>query len=113
MILAYKNLAKLDYKMNKLNIIKQLYLPKCYSRTLELDIVLADHESFTKQHDNGELTEKLIARLKSNEFLKYGGNEMEDAYKVYNLVRFRHYKQVLEGIEELIISIHECVNIME
>jgi len=31
MILAYKNLAKLDHKMNKLNIIKQLYLPKCYS----------------------------------------------------------------------------------
>jgi hypothetical protein len=29
-------------------------MPGCYARTLELDIVWADHESFTKQQDNNQ-----------------------------------------------------------
>jgi sulfur relay (sulfurtransferase) complex TusBCD TusD component (DsrE family) len=88
-------------------------MPRCYSRTLELDIVLADHEAFTKQKDSGELIDILIKKLKSNEYLMYGGSENDELEKVYKLIRFRHYKQVLEGIEELIIMIHECVTIME
>ena len=109
----YKRLEKLDYNNDKLKIIKQLYMPGCYARTLE-DIVWADHDSFTKQHDNNsELTSKLIEKLKSNEYIKYGGNEMAEVNKLYNLIRFRHYKQVLEGIEDLIVLIHDCVNIMD
>jgi hypothetical protein len=38
---------------------------------------------------------------------------MAEVNKLYNLIRFRHYKQVLEGIEDLIVLIHECVSIME
>ena len=113
MVQAYINLRKLNFKLNKISIIKQLYMPRCYSRTLELDIVLADHEAFTKQKDSGELVEILIKKLKSNEYLMYGGSENDELQKIYNLIRFRHYKQVLEGIEELIILIHECVTIME
>ena len=88
-------------------------MPRCYSRTLELDIILADHEAFTKQKDSGELIDILINKLKSNEYLMYGGSKNDELEKVYKLIRFRHYKQVLEGIEGLIIMIHECVTIME
>jgi hypothetical protein len=33
--------------------------------------------------------------------------------KLYNLIRFWHYKQVLEAIEDMIVLIHECVSIMD
>jgi hypothetical protein len=38
---------------------------------------------------------------------------MAEVNKLYNLIRFRHYKQVLEGIDDLIVLIHECVSIMD
>ena len=38
---------------------------------------------------------------------------MAEVHKLYNLIRFRHYKQVLEGIEDLIVLIYECVSIMD
>ena len=56
---------------------------------------------------------KTSSKLKSNEYIKYGGNEMAEVNKLYNLIRFRHYKQVLEGIDDLIVLIHECVSIMD
>jgi hypothetical protein len=43
----------------------------------------------------------------------YGGNEVDEMNKLYNLIRFRHYKQVLEAIEDMIVLIHECVSIMK
>jgi hypothetical protein len=89
-------MEKKQYKNDKLLIIKQLYMPDCYARTLELDIVWAAHISFTKQQDNNsESTNKLIEKLKSNEYIMYGGNKVDEMNKLYNLIRFSHYKQVL------------------
>ena len=113
LMFIFKRSEKLQYKNDKLKIIKQLYMPGCYARTMELDITWADHYSFTKQQDyNCELTSKLFENLKTNEYIKYGGNEMKEANKIYNLIRFRHYKQVLEGIEDLIMLIYKSVLVL-
>ncbi len=47
-----------------------------------------------QQDNNSESTNKLIEKLKSNEYIMYGGNEVDEMNKLYNLIRFRHYKQV-------------------
>ncbi len=54
-----------------------------------------------QQDNNSESTNKLIEKLKSNEYIMYGGNEVDEMNKLYNLIR--HYKQVLEAIEDMIV----------
>ena len=62
-------------------------MPGCYARTIELDIVRADHESFTKQHDNNCAVMKYKMRISYIILLDLDTtNKYEDLYNIVGLI---------------------------